>query len=699
MSKPGVIYRLKWDTVPVIKPGIQVASQVVTVNIYNTETLIDDSADEVVYDLQPAANPLVIQSIDNDEDKFTPVRAKQARIKFLSNSAVDQDADFFFDSSDTRWKVVISVPFATIFIGFLVIPDIQQPFLPDPNEVEIIATDMLGSLSNQDLQDFTGINPLGKYKIGEFIAMALKPTGLDLPIYVVNNVRYYSGGTDGHLYDKIYLDAKTFEASIGESEKCRTVLEKILGEDCVLFQWKGAWWIMRIDEIDDNLFYVAQFGTDGLFVGFITSINPTKPIGASTTIGHSDIGTTLRSDRRHKHIKLTYRYENPTELICNSDFSRGDFIADMPDETEDSITYQVKKYEIECWDYAVHKSNGNPSDTPIGEAYIKRLFFNDSELQRYIEITGDPPPGEFHEASIKSQPLPVQKQDKINISLSSRWDVNFDDGTVTTTMGVELVGDDGTYWYLHDSGLWFPYPPGIGDIVFISNPALPDTNYTQWQDFSYNSKPIPVSGNLYIYLSQNPNEDTTKINHTSFDFEIIAFINGSYTKYKGQSTKVTNLDTTGLITTREKDIYISDSPRKTFKGALLYPDGPDYILANQFYTANTFALGTPPSIDYVHPFGHIQAYAVWNQYRNACRIFPSTLYGYFLNTMPNEWPDLVHKYQLADTNPNTDNRYFLLISPEQDWKTCRWRGTFIESYNRTIGHRYEDTKEFRYITS
>jgi hypothetical protein len=700
MSKPGIIYRLKWDTVPVKKVALDIASQVITVSIYDTENLIADEADEVIYDLIPAMSPLVIQSIDNNEDKFTPVRAKQARIKFISNSSLGQDASLFFDSSDTRWKVVISCPIATIFTGFLVIPDIQQDFLPDPNEVELTATDMLGSLSNQDLTYFDGSNPIGKYTIGQFVAMALAPTGLNLPINVINNVRYYSGATDGHLYEKIFLDAKTFEASIGQSEKCRTVLEKILGEDCVLFQWKGEWWILRIDEIDDNLIYVAAFDTDGTLTSYLTPINPTKSVGANSAVAHSDAATVLRSDRRHKLAKLTYKFITPAEIVCNMDFSRGDETT-APDLGAPTST---GTYDLDCW--TMRRTAGAITST----AHIKRDFVFGTETLRYVTITpatGTATPFDF----IQSQAVEMRQNDRGSISVEYRWPTNMSGGGSTYfLMKVFLHGDDGNWYYwwngstpLDTSTFYWTSSPTETDRSIPSQFDVGAIDETQWRTLSVDFGAIPVDGKLYIGLYQGhqgeSGGDNQDIHYQGLRLTYNAFINGSYQLFTGQYNQVTALNPAGLIQTREKEVFISDSPRKEFKGAPLYYDGTKYILANQFYTSNTFALGAPPSADYVHPFGHIQAYAVWNQYRNACRIFPSALYGLFLTTFPNEWPDLVHKYQLSDVNANTNNRYFLLISMEQDWKTCKWRGTFIESYNRITGHNYDDTKEFKYITS
>jgi hypothetical protein len=147
--------------------------------------------------LQMAGDPLHISIVDNEEDKFTPIRSKQAEIKLLTGNGIDLNT--FCEGEDQRYYVEIFVDSLIIFRGFMMIPDMQQDFLPHPNELIITATDNVSSSL--------------------------------------------------HFYEVIYLDAKTFEKDISVSEDFYSILQKILLEDSVLFQCKGEWYIVRIDEI------------------------------------------------------------------------------------------------------------------------------------------------------------------------------------------------------------------------------------------------------------------------------------------------------------------------------------------------------------------------------------------------------------------------------------------------------------------
>jgi hypothetical protein len=119
-----------------------------------------------------------------------------------------------------------------------------------------------------------------------------------------------------------------------------------------------------------------------------------------------------------------------------------------------------------------------------------------------------------------------------------------------------------------------------------------------------------------------------------------------------------------------------------------------FVLAEDYWSSAPFALGPPPSADYLHPYGYIQAYSVWNQYRNCLRKFQGNVIW-----SAGDWPDLVHKYSLTDADSNTVNRNFVLISFEQDWKTCIMSCVLVECYETTEGKRYSDPFTFKFITS
>jgi hypothetical protein len=184
----GLIYRLEWMTA--------IDDITVTVNIYDTSVQIEDDENPQVINLTPSGTPLYIRSLNNSSDKMSPVQGKQAEIQFLSSS--NYDITTFSDGGDNRYYVEIlgnhiSTGDKTIFLGYLILTDCQQPFQPNPNTVRLIASDHLALLSEIPWSEDNGNITLGKMRIAEAVALCLKKTGLSLPLNVVSNLRHGSG--------------------------------------------------------------------------------------------------------------------------------------------------------------------------------------------------------------------------------------------------------------------------------------------------------------------------------------------------------------------------------------------------------------------------------------------------------------------------------------------------------------------------
>jgi len=778
-------YRIEWDTVPIDDvPGNEIPSKTVRVSIFDTSSEADNTA---VITLQAAGDPLKIIVIDNDENKFTPLRGKQATIQFISRQNQFQDASTFADSSDNRWKVDIAIDpdgdNEPIFTGFLVLTDLQQPFQPDPQIVTLRASDHLAILSDVPLTEDDESNPAGKYRIAELIALCLKKTGLSLNINVINNLRQGSGdftrlvsfqetigdadnvlvtaittyfypgqritisgtasnnGTftvlsvtqnivtfvtllesvvdetdvtatfsdnnSGHFYDTCYLDARTFESNINECEDCHSVLSKILGFDCVLFQYKSEWWIVRIDEYESNPFYRFIFDADGELLSNDT-VDLTRSIGAADPIRLALADALLRLDRPYRHDKLTFNFNTPEEIICNGDYSRGDPTSD-PDLQQSGYT----AYELDDWE--VKKDWGSNETTPDIKSSIQRSFSQlGDEEQRFIMLTY---PSDFLQGSknyIRSCAIPMSALDRFQFSFDISAMTNpSGDGTLTDICIIMYYGASSGQIYVlgtvDGTDPWIntdPPPPTTWKVTNaeltlfrngLSWAMFTGVDKRDWQGCQIVGAPVPEEGELRIHLFGANHEsgdfDTFNVRYQNLSFEYSAYIGGTYRKYTGQYHKVTRTSPVGYNAKIEDEVFISDSPKPIYKGGIFIPTSTSYHLAGQFWASAPFALGGPPGDNYFHAYGYIQAFSVWNQYRRGNRIFTGTVYGMGLN-----WVDLLHKVVLSDTNPNTNNRFFLLISMEQNWRSGLWTATFVECFRTGVPKVYSDDHLFKYIT-
>lgn len=862
--QPGVIYRLSWNTVETIStnPANNISAMAMIVDILDTENLIPDVDTPTVIDLTPSGQPLVIKVINNDRDKYSPIRAKQSVIQFMSDRSAFQDVTTFSDSSDNRWKVEITADSNPVFYGFLMLPDSSMPFQPDPNLVVLTASDHLGVLKDLPLVDDAGENPVGKLRIATLVALALKQTGLSLDIVVINNLRSGSGAispaevifgtfslipqirvasaygaffyvgqiinvtgsasnnttfhavsisddgsttyvtvseaissgessttatltddlSSGHFYDKIYLDIKTFEQEIGISEFCYSVLEKILGEDCFLSQWQGKWYIMRVDEYDGNPIYPATFDSDGNFVQFEPSTNFNKSIGATEIRRFANADQLLEFDRPSKFIKEAFKFDYADEILCNLTLARGTHNATL-------TTADFEALDPECWVF--EQNNLTPNQGPGTGGAILVYSVSNVETARYLHIFASATTLFLYFRS--EDRIPLQEGDKFKLSVDWKYDNN-PGGSGHYRIGVvmfRLYGDDGSHWFLNAVAGYNSIDPRtywiLSDATWATNNRFlwqegqfDQDDLSQWTTASCESAPTPVKGRLEIWLVHNSNTNLRGRSFAALSFDYVPYLRGTYGKLTGDYNKVTRAET-GFLAKREKDVFIQDALKPLFKGALLFRSSereiftgtiffssPDvfafnlatgyknylfypgeeivftgtnagiyrvvsvfyhiignytdvhvsggtftavgesvivsevvYALTTQWYTAAPFytadppaSNGAPPDSTYLHPYGYIQAFSVWNQYRNANRILSGGVLG--LGSM---WCDAFDKVSLTDTNPNTDNRYFMLISFEQNWKTALWSGVFIEDYRTDIGKIYSDGHEFQYLTT
>lgn len=607
--KPGVIYIGQFENNQTDisynsllgRNNNDLESCTVYVRIKDMVNLIDDSATATEYDLEMADSPLRISVIDNNEDKFTPIRSKQAEINIHTGNGINIET--FADSADLQWLVEVSILDSsdvevTIFKGWLVLDELTQDFLPDPNTLTLVATDSLALLQDIPLTDFYGVTPTGKYKIIEYLAFCLSKTGLELPINVVYNIRQEDHDTE-HLFDVMYLDALTFEDEIGTCEDCYTVIEKILAQEAVLFQHNAEWWILRPDEVrpssytsDSYVYKVAKFDYLGIFDDFYNE-EKFKSIGDGERMSWMDDDQIISITRPLKEAKLIWNYELPKEIICNYQFQRGSLIYDTPTE---------KRYLPECW----YLQKDVPPSTNDSSYYIKVLYDgNGYETERYMHLPVAAANDDYY--LINKKKIPISVTDKFKFSLGFRYSTDLGGGSGHFTLSqaqIRLYADDGTYYTLYaHSGIniadervyWescnSSFTTNQHYIAFEGESE--DIEFTEWQSVSIESAPVPKSGKLEILLvnAQTASSQTKDFNDLSFEY--LAYINGAYVTYKGEYDKVTQLTNPDYYKgVREETIYINQSTKKLFKGALFKLTGSTNVYSGtaDFGSTNTIEI-------------------------------------------------------------------------------------------------------------
>jgi hypothetical protein len=591
--KYGIAYRIKFKNAE-RNADQTLNNQVVTVMIYDRSLLIDDAATETITDLTASSDPLHISTVDNSEDKFTPIKALQATIAFNSDDthSLSTFADAPIptggtDPGDPRWEVKITISDRVIFTGFLNIDDCSSPFMPAPEVVVLTANDGLGTLKDKPLTDFSDVTPRNYNKIIDYLAWCLSKTGQNLNINCLFNIRE-ANNKGKHFFESCYLWAKTFEEEIGTCEDCYSVLENTFREEAFITQRNGEWWIVRIDDLgDENTRYISTFDSKGVLVNEWTS-DHAKTIQRGTDIYFSQESTDVATKRPHEFVKETYNFEYPREIVDNIDFSRDDETPYFTENfTEDGVAKIRKRYKITDW--ALFKEFAGLS-TSSATAYIERIFQGEYEKERYIGIT--PTTGGYY--YIQSNPVEVHEQDKFTFSVDARYSADFGSSGHYTrqTAQIRLYAEDGTYWTL-EGGIqtaptveWKQTGAGFNTnngYIWVEGSQADDQ--TNWMSATVEAPPVPRDGYLVIQLLHTDNQTLTRY-FQNLNFDYTPYINGSYAKYSALYHKVSR--DIKYTSVRDEDVKISDGIKKLFKGAL--------------FTANYFGLFTATA-QFVELFG------------------------------------------------------------------------------------------------
>jgi len=683
-------------------------------------TVVRPGGDEV-YDifadreieLELAERPIVIEVVDNDEDKYTPIRSKQLQIQIHSSS--DIDISTFSSGGDNRWYVEYAIGDTDqiVFSGFLSISDLRMTFQANPNVITMIATDGLGFLKDIPISDVDGVDFSNENKLIDYIAGALVKTGLQLQITTEMNIREvdYAADMDGHFYNTLYVDALTFEKSVSEFEDCYTVLEKILGEMCELTQEKNRWYIRRIHEIEGNTSHprlMAVYGYTGDFLENLEDTEFDKEIGSDMSVYDMhpmNEDTEIFTIRPYKSVRHNYNYDTPQEMPCNSEFIRGDVI-------DDSDPLDIT-YELDCW--TLREGVPGHYGTVDGTTATIHRIFNDVgyEEEKYIVLT---PRTTFETSSIddvtyiESQPIPIEEKDKFTASIDFRLATDVASGTSEARVfRFVLHGSDNSWWILGEDVTGDGVAKWFNTSNWTVNTAQGETiidfnlDDTEWRTISWEAAPAPVSGDLYIWINQlnqlNDASDDVAIWFNNLNFTYVPFINGSYRAYEGQYHISEQDEDYKAI--REKEVFISDAPKKLFKGCLLKYNGSDYVKTDGFFDYWVYPVDSP-STDYTKPYGQIQNEDVWNQYNRGFVGLEGTMDGLDTNKLDSNFmPDLpgfMHCYYFRDPNTNTINKVFKLLHFQQDNHLCEWEFVLVEVFDTTISKTYTG-HTFKYLES
>lgn len=496
----------------------------------------------------------------------------------------------FVDAEHDTWKITMLIDGMKYFEGFITPDEGQAPFQDKPYSVNIKATTGLSLLKGIELKNVNGDEFRGDHSLIEYIAGALKQTGLDLDIrihcgYFHLAMQNKGSSLDNDMFQQAFLNYRTFQKSPTEFVSCYDVLTVLLGKFCTLTYWNGHWQIACIAEkqyTPGPRFHV-DYDSDGNVIGGAENNDNYGRIGKQMEIFPINETQNIYSKFAAKSVKSSYKYTPWPEIPKNNTFERGS----LRSETDNGDGTITRIYDIDDWVFGqwlgqpTQLSNLPSLVTPTGgtaDAYRRSLFnIAGIELEREIYVGGDNSGSNQHKV-LQSDLIPVHVGDKLKIDFDFKK--TFSATGTFQFMAVYIKPTAGTWpanrWTLENNNstlqdggpLFWQDASGGFNILSRNYDSSLGENVDTWHSITLELPAIPVDGDLYIWFyAENPGASNFSV-YRNFNVTYTPFVAGGYIPVLGDFWF--RSQTRNFPDTISEELFISDAPKKAIKGALLF---------------------------------------------------------------------------------------------------------------------------------
>jgi hypothetical protein len=553
-------------------------SQDVEIYIYKKDVDPPDTVEH--YELSEEGSRCTTTDNGEGQTKYDCIITRELALSFDTRDPLSMTWESFVESEHDTWKVEMILDSQKYFEGFVTPDEGFGPFQDKPYDVTIRATNGLTLLKGVELSDVNGDPFDTDHALIEYIAGALKKTGLDLPIriycgYFHSGMENKGNGLDRDMFQQCDTNYRTFQRDPVTFVNCYDALKIILDKFCTLEYWNGMWLIASIAEkqyIPDTRYYV-DYDSDGVVISGAIDTNNYGRIGKQMEIYPINENQEISSRFAVKSVVTKYMYTVWPELPRNNKYERGTefetgVALDEDDIDNDGDTSEVigtyKKFTIDDHQYGKFTSaNSTFPFVPGADDNFRESIYNafGVEIERKIVLINTTGTNNY----LLHQPVPVYSQDKIKVSFDFKHTGgSVDFGTVPLFRTyIYRPGTTNAPLWLHNSMQW---RTGTVDSVdyFYDN----GEDSSKWRSFTFEPDIIPNDGALYVLLQHG--NVAGDYEYRNVTIEYIPFVAGGYIQVKGDYWK--RIQTANFPDVIDEEVFISDSPKKVLKGALLFND-------------------------------------------------------------------------------------------------------------------------------
>ncbi len=394
------------------------------------------------------------------------------------------------------------------------------------------------------------------------IKRCISATGLELNTHIFSNINESTVTENTVCFlEQTLIDPQTFLKGENNYDDCYTVLEKILQRfNFTLFQAKGVWNMVRWHEARVYDYdvpghaYDAEFNLlpdkvylDGRLVvdeGVTFQGFPKFLIGSGEHTA-AETGLLQRIQRPYEHVKETFNYKQPTELLRNANFTQlGPLIQTYTTGSGDDLQL-IAEYEAKWWNYTDETPTG--SGVNGAAVFFIRVILDSlgNEVERYMVVKNN---------DIHSYRIEANKGDKVKFSFSFKTP----DGFTTIIVYIKLTDGTNTV-FANEPGSTPTWATTVGYNATVTAVA------NEWTSVETETASIPFDGILTVYLRAYSTSGNGENQYKDVRLEYIPTIN--------QSTKIIGHTHTSehpitIKNNDEKEIFVDNTSRNSLAGTL-----------------------------------------------------------------------------------------------------------------------------------
>lgn len=515
--------------------------------------------------LKGSDKPLQLKYIDNDENKYAPIRASELTINFISEAF---DMESIISNNDQKYRVDLRriTPSGSQlnWRGFLSTDDLTEQYISGNRQFSLKAIDGLGFLKNET-PSFT----YGRILLTEVIQECLSKTyvGLDFNIECSLYADYMADFVFSNPFSQCKIHTRYYMNSDNGPGNLYEVLEELMKTfQCTAFQQGGYWHIKRMPDeriaasASSNIYNITDLSTSTGTFDWLTERNiDFIPVNAS----HQMLYVKATGESKYQHDYIV------PEVPANNDLTEGGRFPFY--DTANSRGYLINYHSYEY---------GNILSPSIGQAYRSEVFDADDNI---VESYAVLPHFGTNDERLRSTDDPyVDEGDKITVTASTRLNVDNSLTTSDTVLRIYLFGDSGQKYAWDGAGdAWDPtLVSALGPGALVRSYDNSD-DLTEWYDFSVECKPFPEGGRLELWWCDwsNGAADETWFKDITVSYRV--FYN-QLANIRGERSIASD----GEVSRKKNEVNITagETPKRIIAGSL-WKDSPDTeLVGNKWHT-------------------------------------------------------------------------------------------------------------------